>query len=266
MKKIIDKNKFGPWAIIVGASSGFGKEFAHQLAADGLNLVLVARRMNLLEDLGKSLAKEFVIQYRTIEADLAEESSIKKIKEATADLDIGFLIANAGGGTIGKFLSFDEEEIKSTLQLSVMAYASLVHHFGRRLEKRGKGGILLMGAMGASHSIPYLMKDSAPRAYIETLGKGLHYELEKNGIHVTVLLPGTTQTPALDKLLHTKEFLPMKPGSLQPAVKEALLAFSKNRITIIPGLMNRLMDRFTPGSIVSKLVGGIMKKSSGIID
>ena len=101
---------------------------------------------------------------------------------------------------------------------------------------------------------------------METLGKGLHYELEKSGIHVTVLLPGTTQTPALDKLLHTKKFLPMKPGSLQPAVKEALLAFSKNRITIIPGLMNRMMDRFTPGSIVSKLVGGIMKKSGGIMD
>ena len=266
MKKVIDKTKFGPWVIIAGASSGFGKEFAHQLAADGLNLVLVARRINLLEDLGKSLAKEFGIQYQTIEADLAEESSIKKIAEVTKDIDIGFLIANAGGGTVGKFLSFDEKDIKSTLQLAVMNYASLIHHFGRRLEKRGKGGILLMGAMGAAHGIPYLLKDSAPRAYIEALGKGLHYELKKTGVHVTVLLPGTTQTPALDKLLHIKQFLPMKPGSLQPAVKEALLAFSKNRITIIPGLMNRLMDRFTPGSIVSKLVGGIMKKSGGIMD
>ena len=266
MKKIIDKNKFGPWAIIAGASSGFGKEFAQQLAADGLNLVLVARRHILIEELGQSLAKEFGIKYRTIAIDLADKNCVPKIADETKDLDIGLLIANAGGGTIGKFLSFDEEEIKSTLQLSVMTYASLTHHFGRRLEKRGKGGILLMGAMGASHGIPYLMKDSAPRAYIETLGKGLHYELEAQGIHVTVLLPGTTQTPALDKLLKTKRFLPMKPGTLKPAVKETLIAFSKNKVTVIPGFLNRVMDTFTPGSIVSKLVGGIMKKSGGIIN
>lgn len=266
MKKIIDKTKFGPWAIIAGASSGFGKEFAYQLAADGLNLVLVARRLNLLEDLGKSLAKEFGIQYRTIEADLADENSIKKITEATADLDIGLLIANAGAGTAGKFLSFEEHDIKSTLQLGVMTYTRLGHHFGKRLVKRGKGGILLMGAMGAVHGIPYITKESASRAYVEALGKALHFELKKLGVHVTVLAPGLTQTPALDNLLRTKKYLPMKPGTLEQAVKEALVALSVNRAIIIPGRMNRMMDTFTPGSIVNKILGGIIKKSSNIID
>src|SRR6478735_2787422 len=112
MKKIIDKSKFGPWAIITGASSGIGKGFAQQLAADGLNVVLVARRLPLLEELGKSLAKKFGVEYRTIEADLSQESAIKKIVEATKDLEVGLLISNAGTGKPGKFLSFEEEEQK----------------------------------------------------------------------------------------------------------------------------------------------------------
>jgi hypothetical protein len=94
MKRIIDKQKFGPWAIITGASSGIGKEFARQLAADGLNLVLVARRIALLEDIGKLLAKEFDIEYLAIEADLALESTIEKINNATFHLDIGYRFAN----------------------------------------------------------------------------------------------------------------------------------------------------------------------------
>ena len=87
MKTIIDKNRFGPWAIITGASSGIGKGIARQLAADGLNLVLVARRLPLLEEIGKSLSREFGIEYRAIEADLGQEGAVKKITEATNDLE-----------------------------------------------------------------------------------------------------------------------------------------------------------------------------------
>src|SRR5579872_4146478 len=104
MKHMIDKDRFGPWAIITGASSGIGKEFARQLAANGLNLVLVARRLALLEEVGERLEKEFGIQYRTLEADLSVEASIEKIAKATLHLDIGLLISNAGTGRPGKFL------------------------------------------------------------------------------------------------------------------------------------------------------------------
>jgi uncharacterized protein len=131
-EKIIDKNKFGPWAIITGASSGIGKEFARWLAADGLNVVLVARRLLLLEEVGESLAKEFRILYRTIEADLEQESAIEKITNATDDLDVGLLISNAGTGKVAKFLSLELEEIKSVNQLNAISHLSLTHHFGRR--------------------------------------------------------------------------------------------------------------------------------------
>ena len=79
----IDQNRFGPWALVTGASSGIGKEFARQLAASGLNLVLVARRLSLLEDLGHQLANQFEIQYRAVGVDLTEPGFLETIEAAT---------------------------------------------------------------------------------------------------------------------------------------------------------------------------------------
>src|SRR5205809_6363885 len=103
----IDKNKFGPWAIVTGASSGIGKEFARQLAASGLNLVLVARRLPLLEEIGRELAKEFGVHYRAVGADLSEDDVLEKIEAATHDLDVALLISNADAGIHDEFLSLE---------------------------------------------------------------------------------------------------------------------------------------------------------------
>lgn len=201
MKTTIDKTRFGAWALVTGASSGIGKEFARQLAADGLNLVLVARRLTLLEDVGKQLASEFNIPYIAVEADLSEESSIQKIKEATASLDIGLLISNAGTGRPGKFLSFGEEELKYILQLNAVSHLSLVHHFGKKLAARRKGGILLTGAMGALEGVPYMANESGTKGYILSLGKSLHEEFKEFGLHVTVLVTSGVKSVTLFHLL-----------------------------------------------------------------
>ncbi|HWK07034.1 MAG TPA: SDR family NAD(P)-dependent oxidoreductase [Puia sp.] len=231
MKNIIDKDKFGPWAIITGASSGIGKEFARQLAAGGLNLVLVARRLALLEDVGKHLVKEFGIQYATIEADLAVEASIEKITKATLNLDIGLLISNAGTGRPGRFLSFEEKELKYILQLNAISHLSLTHYYGKRMAQRGKGGVLLTGAMGATDGVPYMANEAGTKGYIQSLGKSLH----------------------------------TKPISAEQCVKEALLALSANRITILPGFKYRIMNALIPRALSREMTGKILKKNNGIV-
>jgi uncharacterized protein len=264
MKKIIDKNKFGPWAIITGASSGIGKGFATKLAADGLNVVLVARRILLLEEIGHQLAKEFGILYRTIEADLAEESAIEKITKATDDLDVGLLISNAGTGKVAKFLSLELEEIKSVNQLNAISHLSLTHYFGRRFLKRGKGGILLSGAMGATDGVPYMSSMAGSKSLVLSLGKSLHHEFKNTGIHITVVEITPTDTVIIPKLGFEKDKMPMRPLSVKQCVEEALVALVANRVSIMPGRKYRIMNALVPGSIKRNMAGNLFKKNNNI--
>lgn len=264
MNTIIDKSRFGPWAIVTGASSGIGKEFARQLASDGLNIILVARRVSLLEELGTELAKEFNIQYRTVEADLSEESAIKKITQATDDLEVGILISNAGTGIVRKFFSAELSEHKYIFQLNATSHLSLTHYFGKKMANRKKGGILLTGAMGATDGVPYMANEAGTKGYIQSLGKSLHSELKEFGLHVTVLVTTPTETPVFYKLGFTKKNTPVQPISIEQCVTEALWALSKNKITVLPGLKFRIMNAFTPGSISRVMSGKMMKKNNRI--
>src|SRR5690348_12921874 len=117
--KHISKNIFGPWALVTGASSGIGKEFARQLAASGLNLVLVARRLPLLEEVGHTLADKYGIDYRAIGLDLSQENFLERLETVTHDLDIGLVVSNAGTANPGAFLSHDPSYLHQTVRLSV---------------------------------------------------------------------------------------------------------------------------------------------------
>src|SRR5882762_622324 len=107
MTAMIDRERFGPWALITGASSGIGKEFARQIAASGINVVLVARRETARIEVGRSIAKDFKVQYRVIVMDLSLEGFIPKLAEHTKDLDIGLVVSNAGTANPGEFLKLD---------------------------------------------------------------------------------------------------------------------------------------------------------------
>ena len=261
MNTQIDKKRFGPWALVTGASSGIGREFARQLAASGLNVVLVARRESLLDEVGQGLAKDFNVQYRTVVADLSQEGFLDKLAEATNDLDIGLVVSNAGTGNPGEFLKIDRGELENLLRLNTLAHLDIAHHFGRRLAGRGQGGLLFVGAMGADKGLPYMANDGGAKAYVQSFSEGLHVELKPLGVHVTVLPPGPTDTPVIAKLGLTPDTMPMKPMAVEQCVSEGLKALQENRSMIIPGRLNRIMNAVVPASLVRGMMAKMFKKT-----
>jgi hypothetical protein len=261
MEARLDKGRFGPWALITGASSGIGREFARQVASSGINVVLVARREHLLEDVGRSLARDFGVEYRAVAADLSQAGFLENLAEATGDLDIGLVVSNAGTANPGEFLKRNRDELVGLLRLNAMAQLDIAHHFGRRLAKRRRGGIVLGGAMGAIDGIPYAANESGTKSFVQSFGEALHVELKPMGVHVTVLIVAPTQTAIIDKFGLDPKAMPMKPMTVEQCVFEGLAALQKNRSTILPGRINRIMDSLIPVSLARAMMGKMLGKA-----
>jgi short-subunit dehydrogenase len=260
MKQLLDKDRFGPWALVTGASSGIGKELSRQLAANGLNVVMAARRIDLLKELGDGIEREFSVQFRAVQVDLSEEGFIDKIKDATRDLDIGLLVSNAGAARTGEFVTLALKDLHEQISVNVVAHMELVRYFAPRLVKRARGGVLLVGAMGASHGVPYMANPGATKAYILALGEALHFELEKHGVAVTVLTPGLTDTAVIPELFADPGALPMKLMSVAQVASEGIAAIQANKSVCVPGALNRFMNRVVPASISRKMEANLLKK------
>src|SRR3984885_1353376 len=187
MRAALDKERFGPWALVTGASSGIGTEFARRIAAAGINVVLVARREAALQELARSIAADFGVHCRALAMDLSQEDFLASLAGATNDLDIGLVVSNAGTANPGDFVKLDRQLLEVALGLKTMAHLDITHHFGARLAKRRRGGLILVGAMGAENGIPNIANDGGAKAYVHSLGEALHHEFKHLGVDVTVL-------------------------------------------------------------------------------
>ena len=253
MKALLDKQQFGPWALVTGASTGIGAEFARQIAAAGINLVLVARREALLNEVGRHITKDFGVQFRALTMDLSQEGFIPKLAEHTKDLDIGLVVSNAGTANPGEFLKLDRQLLEETLRLNTLSHLDIAHYFGRKLAERRRGGLILVGAMGAENGIPCIANDGGAKAYVHSLGEALHYEFKPLGVYVNVLAAGFTNTPVLEKFGFDPKTMLMKPMSVEQCVSEGLNGLLENRSRTVPGRLNRIMNALVPASLARKM-------------
>src|SRR3982075_1954928 len=260
MRLTLDKKRFGPWALVTGASSGIGKEFAQQIAASGINIVLVARREDLLKEVGVEFSKRFGVEHRVIVLDVSREDFIGQLASATDDLDIGLVVSNAGTGNPGEFLKLDRQLHKATFRLNTMAHLDTTHHCGAKLAKRRRGGLILAGAMGAENGVPCMANDGAAKAYVHSLGEALHFEFKPLGVYVTVLAAGFTNTAVLEKFGLDPKTMPMKPMSVEQCVSEGLSGLLKNRSRIVPGRLNRILNALVPASLARKMLADMLGK------
>lgn len=189
---------YGPWAVIAGASEGTGACYARQLAAMGINLVLVSRRLPALEALGQELAAEHGIAFRALTADLTETGEGSRLVEATADLDIGLYISNAGADGAGN--SFFGVPVKRSLRLLTMNAANVleaVHGFGNRFQARGKGGFVIMSSGAGLGGQPWLAMYSATKAFELNFVESLWAELDGQTIDIVGVAAPIMDTPTL---------------------------------------------------------------------
>jgi uncharacterized protein len=256
----VDKTRFGPWAIVTGSSSGIGREFARQLAASGINVVLVARRTHLLEELGRELATEYGVQTRVVGVDLTAAGFMDLIVDATADLDVGLLISNAGEPLPGAFLDLSLERLERQVRLDVSAPIQLIHHYGRRIADRGRGGVLLVSAMGAGRGLPFVSASAAGRSFILSLGESLHVEFAAWGVNTSTLITGPTNTRVIGMMGLDPARMPLKPQSPESTAAEALAALVDNRPTHLSGRLNRLFYRLVPASVSTRMARGLVEQ------
>jgi uncharacterized protein len=238
MKKGLFLEKYGPWAVIAGASTGLGEAYAYSLAKRGLNLILVARRQEPLKNLSDKLEKKYHIQARTISFDLSNIDNVRLMSIKTADLDIGLVVYNAALSLIGNFMDHPLEEHLKEIDINCKGPLSLIQIFGDRLLKRNKGGIILMSSLSSSQGSPMISNYAATKAWNLILAEGLWYEWKPLGVDIMACAAGATDTPNYRESGAGNKMKGMDPSVVS---EKALKDLGKNPVSI-PGFGNIMAD------------------------
>ena len=192
MEKLV--NKYGGWAVITGSSQGIGKGFARRLASEGFNLVMTARRIEVLDESARELRDEFGIETRTLSMDMTQTGAIERLKDFTSDLDIGFLVNNVAFSKPAPFLDLSEDNIGKQIYCNVEAVARLTSHFGKQMRERDKGAIINVSSRTGEIAMPYFAMYCATKSFISILTESLWFELKDTNVDVVVVKPDQTAT------------------------------------------------------------------------
>ena len=228
--------RYGPWAVVTGASSGIGRAIAKQLAYAGLNLVLVARNQSHLEKLASMLTAQYNIDAKVLSLDLSQESADRQLEGATQNLDVGLLIASAGFGTSGSFLDTTLDQELEMLSVNCRALMAATFHFSRRFAKRGCGGLILLSSIVSFQGTPFSAHYGATKAYVQSLAEALHVELKGKGVDVLAVAPGPTQSGFAARS-GLQMGATLKPDDIAQPVLNAL----GHRAIIFPGFLSKLL-------------------------
>ncbi len=209
-KNVIDfVGRYGPWAVIAGASEGVGAAFARQIAERGLNVVLLARRQAVLDDVASELRGTFGVDVRVVAIDLADDDAMTSIDAATDDIDVGLLIYCAGADpNVRPFLSEPIETAVSMVQRNCVMPLRLCHHFAAPMVERGRGGIVLLSSGAGLVGAPNLVAYGATKAFDMVMAEALWAELNESGVDVLGLVLGLTDTPAQRRMMAQHGQLP----------------------------------------------------------
>ena len=258
--------RYGPTALVLGASEGIGAAFATQLAAAGMDLILVARRPEALEAFADTLRDSCSVTVRTEPMDLGQPGLEDRLEQRFGDDDIGLVVYNACHSVIGPFLDQSLEDKRTTLAVNVQGPLTVAHHFGPRLTARGRGGLLLMSSLSGFQGSALVGTYAGTKAFLTVLGESLWEEWSPQGVDVLVCAAGATLTPNFEAQTPETRRSSAFPLPPEQVAREALQRLGQGRPTWIPGAMNRVVHhtlKNLPRGRAVRFISGATRKLYG---
>jgi len=246
---------YGPWALVTGGSEGIGKEIAFELARNGINCVIVARRKDRLEKVSYEI-QVLGVQCRVLVADLSKAEDRKSVLDATANLDIGIFIAAAGFGSHGLFLDSSLDQDIKMVEVNCIAVTDLTYQFAHRFVGRGSGAIMLFSSIVAFQGVPRSAVYAATKAFNQSLAEALKLEFKPKGIQVLSIAPAMVESGFAHEA-------GMKMGMAAKADGVARIAVRKigRSGTFRPGFLANLLGltlKLVPRWASARIMGGVM--------
>lgn len=253
-------------ALITGASSGIGTEFARELAARGYDLIVTARREDRLQALKRELEASASCRVDVIAADLGSPDGPGSLIRQVEALGkpVSMLVNNAGFGVHGDFLDNDAARVAQMVQLNISTLTTLTWHFGRAMRLQGRGRILQVSSIAAFQPSPYYAAYAATKSYVLFLSEAVNCELRGSGVTVTTLCPGMTATEFHDVAEHPKTGLvAMTSMTARDVARAGLSAAMAGRAVVTAGLLNKLLGltaKLSPRALATWFAGLLMRR------
>lgn len=258
------KNKYGPLALVAGASEGLGAAFATYLAADGMDLILVARRIQPLEELANRLHAQYSISCTCISCDLAANDAVQQLQQQLAGKQVNLLVYNAALSYIGPFENNNTAHNTQMAQANMLTPLNMAQAFGSRMLADKKGAIILMASLAGFQGSGFLSVYAATKAFNRVFAESLWYEWKDRGVDVIACCAGATATP---------NYINTKPGptsifaprvqSPEEVVKECFEKLGK-RPSFVTGTGNKIasfiMQNLMPRKMAVNIMGDTTRK------
>ena len=257
--------RYGPWALVTGASDGIGRAFAHRLATRGYCLVLVSRRQEALRAEAAELRQAGAPSVHVIAADLATPNGVEMVLADTAGLDIGLLVAAAGFGTSGEVLEVDRGDELTMIDVNCRAVVEMTLAMGRRFKERGAGGIVLLSSVLAFRGVARASTYAATKAFIQSFAEGIASELAPFGIDVIAAAPGPVRSGFAARARMT-----LGAADTPDAIAVGTLEALGKRRSVRPGRVSKLLGyalsglpRWARVRVMSAIMGGMTRPRHG---
>ena len=227
--------KYGPWAVVLGASEGLGEAFARGIATRGVNVVVVARRAEPLQRVADGLG----VEARSIALDLASATFLDDLQSITHDLEVGLVVYNAAAAYVGEFEDQTLESMRAIVEVNCWGPLAVCEHFGGPMVRAGRGGIVLMSSGAGLAGSPYNAAYSASKAFDLMLGESLWAEWRERGVDVMSVIGPAIDTPTFRAMTPPEAIAAMPPAMSPADVAAEVLDALGSGPSFVPGENNR---------------------------